>query len=179
MESDSGGWQGPTLSAWFYDSPRGAVAGRVRLAALVRRGAVVVVDVVTATWVGGAHRPLVGNPHDGAAFRERWTPLELLLRLLLVDPRASDEEVGCLARELDDTGLTEDFLRRLREGLVPGSSALVVLSQAADVDAVQHVIELGRARGDVRMIHAPLDVHGLRALEDFAHRRAESDRGLG
>ncbi|GAB7007020.1 hypothetical protein JCM18899A_44930 [Nocardioides sp. AN3] len=179
-DSDSTWTEGPTLSAWWYDSPRGAVAGKLRLDRLVQRGAVIAVDVATATWVGGAHRPRVGNGHGGLMLgASRSSPLEVLLSLVLSHPRMSDGELRELMHEIGRTGITEGFLRELRDGLVPDSSALVVLSLGADVEAVQEVIERGRARGDVRLLHTPIDPDGLADLEHFARRSAHPDGELG
>lgn len=167
--------EGPTLSAWIYDSPRGAVAGKLRLDRLSRRGAVTVVDAATLTWVRGAHRPLLGWLHQGGALGPaRRSPLQVLLGRLILQP-GRDDPVPALVRELAGSGLEEPFLRALRDGFAPDGSALLVLSRRADLEAVQLVIERGRARGDVRLLLTPLAPDGLGLLAELAHRSAFAD----
>lgn len=190
MEEFSTAWtEGPALSVWTYDSPRGAAAGKVRLERLSQRGAVVVVDVATVIWIRGAHRPRIGRPQLGTTSLEsRRSTLEVLLGRLVFWPHGAapdmpggvpedvpaDVPAGAsdgladLARELAGTGLTEEFLRRVRAGFLPDSSALIVLSRVADFREVELVVQRGRARGDVRLAHLPLTAAGLAALEAFA-----------
>jgi uncharacterized membrane protein len=175
MDSDTAWTKGPTLSAWIYDSPNGAAAGKVRLQRLSQRGAIVVVDAVTVTWVRGAHRPRIGRPHGGtmqAAIRR--SPLEVLLGRLMF-PHGALDGVADLASALHGSGLNEEFLRRLRERFVPDTSALLVLTRWADFDEVQLVIGRGRARGDVELFYAPLTETGLPALEALTHRNAPAE----
>ena len=180
MSSDTGWTEGPTLSVWVYDSPRGAAAGKLRLERLSQRGAVVVVDVATVTWVRGAHRPRIGRPHLDPTFSAtRRSPLEVLLgRLMFPGPQTTDNPRE-LTRELSGTGLGPDFLREVAESLVPDSSALVVLSREVDFGEVRLVIERGRARGDVRLIHAFLEPDGIERLDVLAHRSATVERWPG
>jgi len=176
MASDIAWTEGPTLSAWIYHSPRGAAAGTVRLQRLSQKGAVVVVDAATVTWVRGAHRPRLGRPQPGTVpGPRRASPLGVLLERLVRADGAAADDLARLAAELSDTGMTVDFLRRLRDDLVPDSSALLVLSLAADFDEVQLVIERGRARGDVQLAHVHLGNEGLAAIEALARTGAASD----
>ena len=176
MISDTGWAEGPTLSVWVYDSPRGAAAGKLRLERLSQRGAVVVVDVATVTWVRGAHRPRIGRPHlDPTYSATRRSPLEVLLgRLMFPGPDMADNARE-LGRDLTGTGLEEDFLREMARSLVPDASALVVLARQADFGEVRLVIERGRARGDVRLMHAFLSADGITRLEALAHRSASGN----
>ncbi|SFC56677.1 Uncharacterized membrane protein [Nocardioides terrae] len=177
MDSDAVWTEGPALSAWIYDSPRGAAAGKVRLERLSQRGAVVVVDAATVTWVKGAHRPRIGRPHVATMMRaNRTSPLEVLLGHLVFPSAGSLDGPAGLDSALHGTQLTEDFLLALRAGFAPDTSTLLVLSSDAAFDEVQVVIERGRARGDVRLLHTPLGVGGMAALDAFAHTSARPDR---
>jgi len=165
MGSDTAWTEGPALSAWIYNSPRGAAAGTVRLHRLSRRGAVVVVDAASVTWVRGAHRPLIAHPRlRTMSDRGGASPLGMLLRRLVRADSDATGDLRALAAELRGTGLSEDFLRQLRDCLAPDSSALVVVSLAADAAEVQLVIERGKARGDVRLCHVSLTRAGLAVL---------------
>lgn len=147
------------------------------------------VDVATVIWIRGAHRPRIGRPQLGTTSLEsRRSTLEVLLGRLVFWPRGAARDmpggvltgvpdgVADLARELAGTGLTEEFLRRVRAGFVPDSSALIVLSRAADFREVELVAQRGRARGDVRLAHLPLTPAGLAALERFARGDPPADR---
>ena len=176
MASDTAWTEGPTLSIWTYDTPRGAAAGTVRLHRLSQKGAVVVGDAATATWVRGAHRPRIGRPQPGTIFGpRRASPLGALLQRVVPSDGAAPNDLLELATRLGSTGLTADFLRQLRDRLVPDSSALLVLSLMADFDEVQLVIERGRARGDVRLAHVHLRSEGLAAIEGLATTDPASD----
>lgn len=173
MDSDFAWTEGPTLWAWIYDSPKGAAAGRVRLDRLSRRGAVVVVDAATVSWVRGAHRPRIGFPHLGwMTGANRGSALGAVLERLLFPEKASPDHVHDLAVELRGTGLDESFLTQLCEAFEPDSSALLVLSREADLDEVELVIERGIARADVRLLHTFLTDREVRVLEARTHRSA-------
>lgn len=171
MISDTAWKDRPTLSVWVYDSARGAAAGQTRLTRLSQRGAVAVVDAVTVTWVGGAHRPRIGFPHAGplgglTGLDRR--PLGVLLGRLLF-PQADDADgPAALAQVLGPTGVDEQFLRQVRDALVPDTSALLVLSRRAALDDVREVMERGVARGDVRLLHAVLTADALPVVEALA-----------
>jgi hypothetical protein len=127
------------LSVWVYESPLGAAAGRLRLQRLCLRGAVTLDDATTLAWVRGAHRPRVVNPAPGPVLRD-------LVSLLL--PPYDGETV---------LGLDDAFLAEVRTALVPGSSAMLVLSSDARPELVRPVIERGLARGGLRLLAAPVD----------------------
>jgi uncharacterized membrane protein len=58
-----------------------------------------------------------------------------------------------LVRHLADAGIDATFLGEIRAAVTPGASALLVLALDADLDAIRAVIERGRARGDVMLLH--------------------------
>jgi len=154
----------PTVTVWVYDSPRGAYAGRVRLERLHRQGAVCVEDAVTVSWVPGAHRPRIDRVRLGtAALEGSGSPLAAVLGLVVMETSGAEaaHQVGGRLRGI---GLDEEFLTEVRRALVPGSSAMLVLSTRADFDAVRTVIERGTARGDVRLLHAILTDDGVEVL---------------
>lgn len=136
----------PTVSAWIYDSPRGAAAGQVRLRRLSQRGAVEVEDAATISWVRGAHRPRI--QHVGVGRRDSPWSVVALLQALTPASTAPDEASGW--------GLDATFVDELRDAIRPDASALVVVSRRARLTEVDHVIERGIARGDVRLLHTPL-----------------------
>jgi uncharacterized membrane protein len=160
-----------TLTVWVYDSAMGAAAGEVRLKVLQQQGALTVHDAVTVTWVPGAHEPRLGHlRHETSAAASKGSVLGALLGSLVLAPflgAAAGASVGALAQRLRGTGIERDFLEQVHQRLRPGTSALVVLSSGADVDAVRLVIERGRARGDVTLLLADLADDAPEALVDL------------
>lgn len=143
-----------TLSVWHYDTAMGAAAGEVRLKDLQQQGAVRVVDAITVTWVPGADEPHLGHLlRHGAASIARASMLGALVGSLLLDP---DTDSAALADRLRGTEIDEEFLEEVRIRIRPGTSALLVLSSEADLDAVRGIVERGLARGDVRLLHVRL-----------------------
>lgn len=162
-----------TLTVWLYDTPLGAAAGEVRLKDLQERGAITVADAVTVTWIPGAEEPLVGHlRHRTLEATAKGSVLGALVGAVVLAPvvgAVAGAGIASLARSLRGSGIDESFLAELKEGLSPGTSALLVLSTDADLDVVRPFIERGRARGDVTLMHARLPddaPENLRALID-------------
>ena len=157
--ADDGG-AATTLTVWHYDSAMGAAAGEVRLRNLEERGALNVIDAVTVLWMPHAPRPRVGQfrSRTGAGAR-RGAVLGGLVGAVVLAPAAgaaAGAGVGALAGKLRHTGIDDAFLEEMKTRLVEGTSALVVLSENADVDAIRPFLERGRSRGDVTLMHAVL-----------------------
>jgi hypothetical protein len=153
------------LSAWLYNSAIGATVGEARLLALIRAGGVRVHDETTVAWFRGAHQPRIG--HHGAPLVTKTSALETLARAVFLTPEAemsNDAHLGLLDPDLDRIGITPPFLDDLRDSVRPGSSALIVLSSDSAPDLVRLVVERGRARGDVELLHAQLEDDAPQAL---------------
>lgn len=167
----------PTLTVWRYDTPLGADAGAVRLKALQEREALTVLDAITVAWMPGAHEPRIGHlRHATGTAAGKGSVLGALVGLLVLAPAAgavAGAGLGALTQRLRGTGIDRGFLERLEEHLVPGTSALVVLSTDADLDAVRPVMERGLARGDVVLLHVQLDPEAPEAI-----REAVRDQGF-
>ncbi|WP_019145839.1 DUF1269 domain-containing protein [Aeromicrobium massiliense] len=166
-----------SLTVWHYDSVLGAAAGELRLRDLQQREAVTVVDAVSVTWVHGAHAPRIGHLRHRSSSGDR-SVLAGLLALVVPDPAPADDPrdvLGTLARRLEGTGIERDFLQDIRSRLEPGTSALTVLATDADIDEVRGVVERGRARGDVRLMHAMLRTGAAERLAAAVHEL--QDRG--
>ena len=149
----------PSLTAWVYDSPVGAAAGELRLRRLRQRGAVTLEEAATVTWVPGAHRPRT-RPLQQTSSGPSSSVLDALCSCLwpaeptprLAGPEAAPGAAR-LTQHLADAGIDPAFLGEIRAAVAPGSSALLVLALDVDLDAIRAVIERGRARGDVVLLH--------------------------
>jgi uncharacterized membrane protein len=161
----------PTLTVWQYDTPMGAEAGEVRLKGLQERGALTVHDAITVAWVPGAHQPRVGHlRHATSSAAGKGSLLGALVGMLVLAPAAgaaAGAGVAAVAQRLRGTGIDQEFLEEVTSHLVPGTSALLVLSSDADLEAVRTAIERGLARGDVVLLRAELDDDASAALRDL------------
>lgn len=151
-----------TLTIWVYDSVTGAAAGEIRLQNLAHREAVTVADAITTVWVKGTHRPRMW-PVRGQRIR---LPGRVSILGRFVDILTGTEAGGPseLATMLAGTGIDQAFLEDAAREFVPNTSALLVLSTGVDLDVVRPVIEHGRARGDVVLLHAYLAADGIDAM---------------
>ena len=144
----------PSLTAWVYDSVVGASAGEVRLRRLRQRGAVVIEEAVTATWAPGAHQPRIGLLQAVPTAPE--SVLHALCTCLWpLQPARPDGPLtgNPLSGPLARAGIDQPFLAQIRAAVTPGTSALLVLALDVDLDEIRDVIERGRARGDVMLLH--------------------------
>jgi uncharacterized membrane protein len=168
---DAGDLSATTLTVWHYNSAMGASAGEVRLRDLEERGALTVIDAITVLWMPAALKPRIGRfrSRTGARAR-RGAVLGGLAGTLVLAPVAGaavGAGVGALADRLRRTGIDEAFLEEIERRLVPGSSALLVLSENADLDAIRPILERGRSRGDVTLMHATLGDDAPQSLRDL------------
>lgn len=161
-----------TLTVWVYDTPMGASAGEVRLKDLRERGALRVLDAITVTWFRGAHEPRIGHlRHRTARAAVGGSVLGALVGSLVMAPTAgaaAGAGLATWAQRLSGTGIDAELLADVRERLVPGTSALLVLSSDADLDVVRPFVERGLARGDVSLVHARLRDDAPEALRQVA-----------
>jgi uncharacterized membrane protein len=166
-----------TLTVWRYDTPLGANAGEVRLKALRRRGALTVHDAITVAWLPGSHQPRIGHVHHASASAAgKESVLGALVGMLVLAPAngaAAGAGAATLARRLRGSGIDQAFLDEIAAHLQPGSSALLVLSSDADLDAVRPVVERGLATGHMVLLHAELSEGAPAAIRE-AVREFES-----
>ena len=160
-----------TLTVWRYDTPLGADAAEVRLKAVQEKGAITVDDAVTVAWMPGAHQPRVGHlRHATTGAAGKGSVLGGLVGLLVLAPvagAAAGAGIAAIAQRLRGTGIDQGFLEDVSAHLVPGTSALLVLSSDAELDVVRPMIERGLARGDVVLLHAELDDDAPTAIRDL------------
>jgi uncharacterized membrane protein len=135
---------------------------------------ILVEDAVTVTWISGAHRPRIGHlRHPLGTAPGRGAVLPNIVRFLL-RPSLDPSQLSKLAGKLNGSGIGHHFLHEVRSALVPGTSALMVLSDTADLDDVRPAIERGLARGDVSLLHVWLERPALEIL-----RRASDELETG
>jgi|SRR3954447_14259093 len=167
-----------TLTVWHYDTAMGAAAGEVRLKDLQQQGAVRVVDAITVTWVPGADQPHLGHLlRQGPASVAKGSMLGAMVALLLVDParEVTDSGIASLAHRLRGTGIDAEFLAEVKNGMTPGTSALLVLADDAQLETVREFVERGLARGDVRLVQARLSDGATDVLRTLVESKGGDD----
>ena len=178
MDEDSS----TALTVWRYDSALGAAAGEVRLKDLQQQGGLRVIDAVTVTWVRGSDRPHVGHLlHHGPAAVAKGSALGVLVGTLFLAPVVGAVAGGAaaeLAERLKHSGLDETFLDEVKADIVPGSSALIVLSTTSDIDKVRPFIERGVARGDVQLKLVHLREDAPQELAELLSAAQRGDPGI-
>lgn len=130
-----------TLSVWRFDTPNGAENAVSTLEGLAKQQLITVHDAATVSWPVGARKPqtrqlqnLAGAGALGGAF---WGMLFGLLFLVPLLGAAIGAAAGALAGKFSDVGIDDDFIRRIKDDIQPGSSALFVLTSDAVLDRVR------------------------------------------
>ena len=129
-----------TLSVWRFDTPNGADDAVATLSDLAAKQLVVVHDAATVTWPEGAKKPktrqlhnLAGSGALGGAF---WGLLFGLLFFVPLLGLLVGAAAGAISGSLADVGINDDFIKRARDELKPGTSGLFVLTTNAVLDKV-------------------------------------------
>ncbi|CCH33161.1 DUF1269 domain-containing protein [Actinosynnema sp. NPDC047251] len=129
-----------TLTVWKFDTAEGARKALALLESLAKQELITIQDAAYVYWEDGAKRPktkevgrFTGAGALGGAF---WGLLFGLLFLVPLLGAAVGAGIGAAAGSLAKVGIDDDFVRRVREKVSPGTSALFVLSTGAVVDRV-------------------------------------------
>lgn len=129
-----------TLSAWKFDNVEGADRALSTLQGLVKQQLIIVEDAAVVTWPANKKKPktkqaasLAGAGALGGAF---WGMLFGLLFLVPFLGMAMGAAMGALAGHFSDYGIDDKFIASVREKVVPGTSALFLLTSGAVIDKV-------------------------------------------
>ncbi len=130
-----------TLSVWRFDSPEGAENAVGTLKGLATQQLVTIHDAATVSWPSEAKKPKTRQLHDlagsGALGGAFWGMLFGLLFLVPLLGVAIGAAAGALIGKFSDVGIDDDFIKRTRDEITPGTSALFVLTSDAVRDRVQ------------------------------------------
>jgi uncharacterized membrane protein len=130
-----------TLSVWKFETPEGAQQAESVLLGLSKQGLITIHDAAIVEWPANKKKPktrqLSGVTSTGAwggAF------FGLLFGLLFFVPllgMAVGAGFGALAGSMADVGISDDFIRSLKDKITPGTSALFLMSSDAVMDKVR------------------------------------------
>ncbi|WP_217922886.1 DUF1269 domain-containing protein [Miltoncostaea oceani] len=129
-----------TLTVWKYRTPAGAEDALAVLEELRSEQLIEIHDAAVVSWSPGAKRPktrelnsLTGVGALGGAFWGLLFGLVFFIPLLGVAVGAA---MGGLAGSLTDVGIDDSFIRKIREEVTPGTSALFLLTSGAVMEKV-------------------------------------------
>jgi uncharacterized membrane protein len=130
----------PTLTVWKFDTASGAREALDLLRGLQSEQLITIRDAAYVEWEEGNKKPktkdlgnLTGAGALGGAF---WGLLFGLIFFVPLIGAAVGAGIGALAGSLKDVGIDDGFIRSVADQVVPGTSALFVMSSDAVVDRV-------------------------------------------
>ena len=129
-----------TLTVWKFDTAEGADSAEATLLELSKQELINVQDAATVSWPADKKKPktrqldsLTGAGAVGGAF---WGLLFGILFFVPLLGLAVGAAVGAIGGSLADAGISDDFIKSIREQVTPGTSALFVLSSDAVLEKV-------------------------------------------
>ncbi|HXP18122.1 MAG TPA: DUF1269 domain-containing protein [Streptosporangiaceae bacterium] len=130
-----------TLTAWKFESPDGAQAALKELGDMQSQELIHVLDAAVVTWEVGKKKPKTIELHDtrkaGALGGGFWGLLFGLIFFIPILGLAIGAATGAIIGSMADVGISEEFIRDVRQQVTPGTSALFLLSSDAVFDRVR------------------------------------------
>ena len=129
-----------TLTVFKFPSTDGAQEMLNKIYALQNQELITVVDAATVTWPEGKKSPktkqAVNLTGAGALDGAFWGMLFGFLFFVPFFGLAVGAAMGALGGHYADYGIDDDFIKRVREEVTPGTSALFLMTTNAVVDRV-------------------------------------------
>ena len=133
------------LTIWRFDGHGTAEAALARLEQSVQAGELEVDDAALVSWPPSQRKPstrgLGSLAGPGALWGGFWG---MLLGLVFLTPLAGPTfgaAAGAVAGTLSDFGVEDDFVKRARDAVTPGTSALFVIGDARGVAQIAAALE--------------------------------------
>jgi uncharacterized membrane protein len=134
-----------TLTVWRFTTARGAEDAAETLRGLAKQELIKVHDAATVTWQADAKKPKTRQLHNlagaGALGGAFWGLLFGLIFFVPLLGMAVGAAAGALTGSLADVGIDDDFIKRVRAEITPGTSALFALTSDAVVDKVRDAFD--------------------------------------
>ena len=134
-----------TLTVWKFPDANGAEDAVRKLEQLQSEELIKVHDAAIVTWPADKKKPrtrqlnnLAGAGALGGAF---WGLLFGLIFFVPFLGLAIGAAAGALGGSMADVGIDDDFIKRVRDRVTPGTSALFVLTSDAVLDRVRGAFE--------------------------------------
>jgi uncharacterized membrane protein len=120
-----------TLSVWQFDTPEIAELALPRLQRLAQNGSIDVEDAALVIWPPHHRKPctreLGALDGPGQLWHGFWGVLLALIFLTPIAGPSFGAAAGAVAGTLADFGVGDDFVKRVRDAVTPGTSAVFVL----------------------------------------------------
>jgi uncharacterized membrane protein len=127
-----------TFTVWKFEDSDGAHRAEETLKQAESEGLVELVDHAVLTWEPGADKPELHHKRDsmkrGAAWGALWGVMGGALFAIPVAGAAIGLGLGALRKISEGTGISEDQLERIRDEVTPGTSALFLVTDNANLD---------------------------------------------
>jgi uncharacterized membrane protein len=129
-----------TLTVWRFPAPEAAEQALAPLHGIIGAGRVTIDDCALVSWPLDRRTPATRELGSLTGRGEMWGGFwGMLLGLIFLAPLAGPTfgaAAGAFAGSLADFGVADDFVKRVRDSVTPGTSALFVLSGRASADGV-------------------------------------------
>ena len=129
-----------TLTVWTFDTPTGAKNAVETLQRLDDQGFIQVHDAAMVSWPEGKKKPKTEQLHSlaraGALKGAFWGVLFGLLFFMPLLGVAIGAAIGGGSGALGDVGISDGFIKQVKEQVTPGTSALFVYTSDAVLDKV-------------------------------------------
>ena len=159
-----------SLTVWKFSTPYGADAAMERLQMLQSQQLITVQDAAMVSWEEGKKKPKTRQLHDtkkgGALGGAFWGMLFGLIFFIPILGLAIGAATGALFGSLADVGISDSFIKSVRDQVTPGTSALFLLSSDAVMD---------RVAGQCKDTHAELISTNLSTDHEAKLREAFSE----
>ena len=130
-----------SLTVWKFETPFGAEAALQKLEGMQTQGLIQVQDAAVVSWEVGRKKPKTEQMHDtkkgGALGGGFWGLLFGLIFFVPILGLAIGAASGALFGSLADVGISDAFIKTVRDKVTPGTSALFLLSSDAVFDRVR------------------------------------------
>ena len=130
-----------SLTVWKFPTPFGADAALEKLQGLQGQQLITVQDAATVSWEAGKKKPKTRQMNDttarGALGGGFWGLLFGLIFFVPILGLAIGAASGALFGSLADVGISDHFIKSVRDQITPGTSALFLLSSDAVIDRVK------------------------------------------
>ena len=127
-----------SLTAWKFDTPDGADQALKKVEDLQKL--IQVDDAATVSWTPGKKKPKTHQAHSmagvGALGGAFWGMLFGLIFFVPFFGMAVGAAMGALMGHFSDYGISDDFIKQVRDKVTEGTSALFLLTSQATVDKV-------------------------------------------
>jgi uncharacterized membrane protein len=134
-----------TLSAWKFPTADGADQAIATLESLQQQQMIIIQDAAIVRWPADKKKPkthqLQHLTGPGALVGSFWGFLFGLLFFIPFLGLAIGAASGAIVGAMTDVGIDDEFIKRVRSEVTPGTSALFLLTSAAAIDRVQDALK--------------------------------------